>query len=418
MCAPPRPDRHRLRLGQLVPRRPVRRTSTWRWSSRGRSAAPASTSAASRRRCSCTPPTSRARSRRAGHLGIDATVDKVRWTDIRDRVFGRIDPISAAGRDYRAAPVPATSPSTRGTPGSPARASCTSTARTVDAHRGPHRARGGQPARRARRSSRSPGVPFHTSDTVMRHRRAARAPGHPRLGLHRRGVRARVLRARLRRVGGRAQRADAARPGRDGPRAVHRAGPRPVGRAPGRRARPRPRRRRRDRARPGRRRRRRAATCCSSPPAGGPNGDRLDLPAAGIPTHPDGRIVVDEFQRTPADGVFALGDVSSPFQLKHVANHESRVVAHNLLHPDALRRTRPPVRAGGGVHRAADRRGRAHRAGVPGRGPRLRGARAGLRRRGVRVGDGGRHRLLQGARRARHRAGCWARTSWGRTPRS
>ena len=40
--------------------------------------------------------------RRAGHLGVDATVDKVRWTDIRDRVFGRIDPISAAGRHYRA----------------------------------------------------------------------------------------------------------------------------------------------------------------------------------------------------------------------------------------------------------------------------------------------------------------------------
>ena len=42
-----------------------------------------------------------------------------------------------------------------------------------------------------------------------------------------------------------------------------------------------------------------------------PNGDRLDLHRAGIPTHPDGRIVVDEFQRSPADGVFA-GDVSSP----------------------------------------------------------------------------------------------------------
>ena len=37
--------------------------------------------------------------------------------------------------------------------------------------------------------------------------------------------------------------------------------------------------------------------------------------------------------------MFALGDVSSPFQLKHVANHESRVVAHNLLHPDAPRTT-------------------------------------------------------------------------------
>ncbi|HYO19654.1 MAG TPA: mycothione reductase, partial [Dermatophilaceae bacterium] len=30
-------------------------------------------------------------------------------------------------------------------------------------------------------------------------------------------------------------------------------------------------------------------------------------------------------------------DVSSPYMLKHVANHEARVVAHNLSNPDALR---------------------------------------------------------------------------------
>jgi mycothione reductase len=35
--------------------------------------------------------------------------------------------------------------------------------------------------------------------------------------------------------------------------------------------------------------------------------------------------------------VWALGDVSSPHQLKHVANHEARVVAHNLVHPQDLR---------------------------------------------------------------------------------
>jgi len=70
-----------------------------------------------------------------------------------------------------------------------------------------------------------------------------------------------------------------------------------------------------------------------------PNGDRLDLDRTGVPTHPDGRIVVDDQQRTPVDGIFALGDASSPHQLKHVANHESKVVAHNLLHPDAPRRT-------------------------------------------------------------------------------
>ena len=65
-----------------------------------------------------------------------------------------------------------------------------------------------------------------------------------------------------------------------------------------------------------------------------PNSDLLDLDAAGVATHVDGRIVVDPQQRTRAEGVYALGDISSEYQLKHVANHEARVVAHNLLHPD------------------------------------------------------------------------------------
>jgi mycothione reductase len=67
-----------------------------------------------------------------------------------------------------------------------------------------------------------------------------------------------------------------------------------------------------------------------------PNSDLLDLDAAGVTTHADGRIVVDPQQRTQAEGVYALGDISSEYQLKHVANHEARVVAHNLLHPDDL----------------------------------------------------------------------------------
>ncbi|MGP4053748.1 mycothione reductase [Mycobacterium sp. 4D054] len=61
-----------------------------------------------------------------------------------------------------------------------------------------------------------------------------------------------------------------------------------------------------------------------------PNGDLLDAHLAGVDVV-DGRVVVDEFQRTTARDVFALGDVSSPYQLKHVANHEARVVKHNLL---------------------------------------------------------------------------------------
>jgi len=67
-----------------------------------------------------------------------------------------------------------------------------------------------------------------------------------------------------------------------------------------------------------------------------PNSDTLDVAASGVTTHPDGRVVVDRYQRTVVDGIWALGDVSSEHQLKHVANHEARVVQHNLLNPDAL----------------------------------------------------------------------------------
>lgn len=63
-----------------------------------------------------------------------------------------------------------------------------------------------------------------------------------------------------------------------------------------------------------------------------PNGDLLDAELAGVEVDEDGLVIVDEYQRTTARGVFALGDVSSEYQLKHVANHESRVVRENLLH--------------------------------------------------------------------------------------
>ena len=67
-----------------------------------------------------------------------------------------------------------------------------------------------------------------------------------------------------------------------------------------------------------------------------PNGDTLDLERAGIELDDDGLIVVDEYLRTSAAGVFALGDVCSHEQLKHVANKDARVVQHNLLHPDSM----------------------------------------------------------------------------------
>jgi mycothione reductase len=67
-----------------------------------------------------------------------------------------------------------------------------------------------------------------------------------------------------------------------------------------------------------------------------PNSDTLDLANGGIEVDDDGLIVVDDCQRTTAEGVFALGDVCSEQQLKHVANKDARVVQHNLLHPDSM----------------------------------------------------------------------------------
>lgn len=79
-----------------------------------------------------------------------------------------------------------------------------------------------------------------------------------------------------------------------------------------------------------------------------PNSDLVGAAEAGLDLHPDGRIAVDGFQRVlsggePVPGLYALGDISSPHQLKHVANHEARVVAHNLEHPGELRRSMQEV---------------------------------------------------------------------------
>jgi mycothione reductase len=68
-----------------------------------------------------------------------------------------------------------------------------------------------------------------------------------------------------------------------------------------------------------------------------PSTAHLGLDKAGIETREDGRVKVDEYGRTNVDGVWSLGDVSSDYQLKHVANHEARIVAHNLAHPGDLR---------------------------------------------------------------------------------
>jgi len=76
-----------------------------------------------------------------------------------------------------------------------------------------------------------------------------------------------------------------------------------------------------------------------------PNSDLLDVAAGGIATADDGCVRVDPYQRVldtsgrVLEGVWAFGDLSSPLQLKHVANHELRILRHNVLHPEDLRRS-------------------------------------------------------------------------------
>ncbi|MGP5047413.1 mycothione reductase [Glutamicibacter ardleyensis] len=74
-----------------------------------------------------------------------------------------------------------------------------------------------------------------------------------------------------------------------------------------------------------------------------PNTDKIGAEKAGLDLHQDGRLKVDEYQRVlragkPVTGLYALGDISSAAQLKHVANYEARLVAYNLEHPESLRK--------------------------------------------------------------------------------
>jgi mycothione reductase len=67
-----------------------------------------------------------------------------------------------------------------------------------------------------------------------------------------------------------------------------------------------------------------------------PTTESLDVFKAGIESH-EGYITTDDYLRTNVPGVWALGDVTNPAQLKHTANAEARAVAHNIAHPEALR---------------------------------------------------------------------------------
>ncbi|MEU4744774.1 mycothione reductase [Actinosynnema sp. NPDC023658] len=267
-------------------------------------------------------------------LGVDAHLDGVRWTDVRDRIFGRIDPISEGGRRWRAEENANVTVYTGTARFTGPRTLDTGTGEVITADRFVIAA-GSRPV--VPDVADLDSVGYHTSDTIMRLDAlparmtilgsgfvaaefahvfssfgvAVTVVGRSDLLLRHedREVASRFTAlaaekwdVRLKRKAVRAERVD-------GVVRLHLEGPDgaevveseellvAVGRTP--------------------------------------NSDLLDLATTGVDLHPDGRVVVDEHQRTSAEGIYALGDISSEYQLKHVANHEARVVQHNLLHPDA-----------------------------------------------------------------------------------
>ncbi|SDV04842.1 mycothione reductase [Microlunatus sagamiharensis] len=278
----------------------------------------------------------------AKELGVDLELVDVRWPDIRDRIFGRIDPISSGGRDWRAGRPNVTLYEQRG--------------RFVGDHELLLEARDGHPETTITadrfvlaNGSRAvvppfPGidaVPYETSDTVMRLDALPRSMvivgggyiaaefahvfssygvqvtivGRSPQLLSREDaqVSERFTELLGRRVDVRTstevQRVDR-RPSGDGVVVTARTKEGVESTI--------------------------EADVLLVATGRTPNADTLDLDRTGVEVDDDGRVVVDSRQRTGVEGIFALGDVSSAHQLKHVANHEARVVKHNLLHPDAM----------------------------------------------------------------------------------
>jgi mycothione reductase len=271
--------------------------------------------------------------RHAHRLGVDARVDGVRWRDIRDRVFGRIDPIAAGGDDYRSKRCPNITVyrgrghfvgertiSVRAADGTEMVISGDRVVVSV----------GARPA--------DPGidglsrVPFHTSDTIMRidqipDRLAVIGGGFianelahvfgsfgSEIRLIHRGPT--LLKEQDDEISSRFTTLVSQRPNFDVRlnttvnRARHDGHLVRLDLSDGS-----------------------MVTADALLVATGriPNTDTLDPERAGLEVDRHGRVVVDETQATSAPGVWALGDVSSPHMLKHVANHEARVVQHNLL---------------------------------------------------------------------------------------
>jgi mycothione reductase len=74
-----------------------------------------------------------------------------------------------------------------------------------------------------------------------------------------------------------------------------------------------------------------------------PNSDGLDAAAAGIDVDAHGHVRTDDTCQTSVPGIWALGDLANHFQLKHMANAEAQIVWHNIAHPAQPRKANFPV---------------------------------------------------------------------------
>ena len=67
-----------------------------------------------------------------------------------------------------------------------------------------------------------------------------------------------------------------------------------------------------------------------------PNSDLLNVDAAGIECHHHGTVAVNDTMATNVAGIWAIGDLANNYQLKHLANAEAEVAFWNIAHPDDL----------------------------------------------------------------------------------
>ena len=67
-----------------------------------------------------------------------------------------------------------------------------------------------------------------------------------------------------------------------------------------------------------------------------PNGTQLGVEATGVELDDTGYVITNATMNTNVEGIWALGDITNDAQLKHTANAEAVVVAHNIAHPDDL----------------------------------------------------------------------------------